>query len=276
MNDYSTVYEDNIENIKHDAGFFSCSTIRLNVLTDFYNKYKKLPKKICSTNIYEIYKVDTKEDISLNYFDNYNNYSNFDYNNDAYFHYLLQFIDYSKLDYSNLSKFIEKYFSPSDEIKDKIKYLKTKYNIDYNNICVLFYRGNDKNGETKICSYDEYIIIAKQILINNPNIRFLIQSDETEFIHTMISVFPNNSIYFKDEIRHINRHTGHTVDAQYYNYTDYKIDTYSKFYLAITIIMSKCKYIICGSGNCSLWIALYRNNSKNMYQNLNGVWIENN
>ena len=42
MNDYSKVFEDNIENITHDAGFFSCSTIRLNVLIDFYNKYKKM------------------------------------------------------------------------------------------------------------------------------------------------------------------------------------------------------------------------------------------
>jgi hypothetical protein len=47
---------------------------------------------------------------------------------------------------------------------------------------------------------------------------------------------------------------------------------FSQYYLSITIIMSKCKYIICGSGNCSIWIMLYRENNKNVYQNNNGKW----
>ena len=48
---------------------------------------------------------------------------------------------------------------------------------------------------------------------------------------------------------------------------------FSKYYLAITLIMSKCKYIICGSGNCSMWIMLYRGNNNNVYQNLNNKWL---
>ena len=37
--------------------------------------------------------------------------------------------------------------------------------------------------------------------------------------------------------------------------------------------MSKCKYIICGSGNCSIWIMFYRENANNVFQNLNGEWL---
>ena len=44
---------------------------------------------------------------------------------------------------------INKYFSPSDEINEIITTMKKKYSLDYENICVLFYRGNDKNRETK-------------------------------------------------------------------------------------------------------------------------------
>ena len=47
---------------------------------------------------------------------------------------------------------------------------------------------------------------------------------------------------------------------------------YSKKFLAIIMIMSKCKYIICGSGNCDMWIMFYRGNNKNVIQNLNGTW----
>ena len=50
---------------------------------------------------------------------------------------------------------------------------------------------------------------------------------------------------------------------------------YSKYYLAITIIMAKCKYIVCGSGNCSIWIMFYRGNNNNVCQYNNGKWYDN-
>jgi hypothetical protein len=176
---------------------------------------------------------------------------------------------------SRISKFIcsfrlifsKKYFSPSVEINKIVDNLEKKYNLIYENICVLFYRGNDKIRETKKCGYEEYLNYANQLLENNPKIVFLIQSDETEFIEFMTTRFPNISFYFKDEIRHMKK-CNDTVDKKM-NSQNYE---FSKKYLSITIIMSKCKYIICGSGNCDLWIMLYRGNNKNVIQNLNGIW----
>ena len=78
----------------------------------------------------------------------------------------------------------------------------------------------------------------------------------------MTNIYPNNSIYFKDEIRIINRNNNLSVDK-------INMDTnyiYSKYYLAITMIMSQCKYIICTTCNCSLWITLFRGNADNVYQ----------
>ena len=37
------------------------------------------------------------------------------------------------------------------------------------------------------------------------NMKFLIQSDETEFLELFLSRYASNGFYFKDEIRHINR-----------------------------------------------------------------------
>lgn len=192
-----------------------------------------------------------------------NCYSNY-YPN--YFH-MDQFTDYSKVDYEHITPLISKYFHPAKNIKDIINNIEKKYNLTYENICVLFYRGNDKITETELCGYDEYLKYANQIIIKNPNISFLIQSDETEFIEFMTTKFPNNSFYFKDEIRHIKK-CNSTVDIEMHS----EIKEFSKKYLAITIIMSKCKYIICGSGNCSIWIMLYRGNAENVIQNLNGSW----
>ena len=85
----------------------------------------------------------------------------------------------------------------------------------------------------------------------------------------MLLILPNNSIYFKDYIRHINK-CNNTVDKVFKN-ENY---IYSRYFLAITVIMSRCKYVVCGSGNCSLWIMLYRKNTNNVYQYLNGKWLQ--
>jgi hypothetical protein len=255
-------------NIQHNAGFFSCCSVKLKEIVEYFNIHKKLPDTVDSSSQFSWYKKIGDDDITFHYFQHYNKFNNFDYKNNVNYHNHHQFIDYSILDYNSICPFVEKYFSPSDDIITMIQNIEKKYNIDYKNTCVLFYRGNDKNRETKICSHDEYIEKAKKILSDNPNIKFLIQSDETEFIEKILSVFPSNSFYFKDETRHIKK-CDSTVDIVMKD-TNY---LFSKYYLAITILMSKCNYIVCGSGNCSIWIMLYRGNSKNLYQNLENRWI---
>lgn len=255
---------------RHNAGFFSCCSIKLDNIVSFINNSHKLPKIVDSSTQFAWYKNNTTDDITYSYFKHYDNIENIEINYPINYIQNDQFSEYSTIDYEHITPLINKYFSPSDEIKQIINMMENKYNLIYENICVLFYRGNDKNRETLICGYDEYLKYANEMYTQNPNISFLIQTDETEFIEFMTNHFPNNSFYFKDEIRHMNK-CNSTVDMQnkHLNYE------FSKKYLAITIIMSKCKYIICGSGNCSIWIMLYRNNNKNTIQNLNGVWYTN-
>jgi hypothetical protein len=259
--------KDNCVITWHSYGFFSCCSVILHNIIHYINLNKKLPFSD-STKSFEWYKKE-KRDITYDYFENPN------INQDQYvdvqdeksidYKETYQFINYSNLDY-NVTKIVEKYFTPSIQIKEIINSMESKYTIDYNNICVLFYRGNDKITETKLCDYNDYLIYANKIMQMDPNVIFLIQSDETEFIEFMTEHFPN-SFYFKDEARHIKK-CNSTVD----HVMRHTNDAFSKYYLAITIIMSKCKYIICGSGNCSIWIMLYRGNNQNVCQYLNGTW----
>jgi len=225
------------------------------------NKYHILPI-VDSSEQFAWYKTSPK-DITYDYFKE-NNITipiipiQYDHND--------QFKDYSKLDYSVIPV-IHKYFHPSKQIIDIILFMEQKYKLDYKNICVLFYRGNDKNRETKIAGYEEYIKQAREVLEKNPNIQFLLQSDETEFLETMTTLFPN-SFYFKNEIRHMKK-CDNTVDIVFHASNS----IYSKYYLAITIIMSKCNYIICGSGNCSIWIMFYRGSCHNVYQYWNDRFL---
>lgn len=247
--------------VTHNSGFFSCCSVRLHEIVAFMNKHGVLPI-VDSSEQFDWYKTSPR-DITYDYFKRNDSpipitpikYEQTD-----------QFKDYSKLDYG-IIPVVKKYFSPSKQIIDIILHIEQKYKLDYENSCVLFYRGNDKNRETKIGGYDDFIKQAREVLDKNPNIQFLLQSDETEFLETMTRLFPN-SFYFKDEIRHMKK-CDNTVDKVYQksNYI------YSKYYLAITMIMSKCNYIICGSGNCSIWIMFYRGCCHNVYQYLDDRFL---
>jgi len=251
----------------HNAGFFSCCSVKLNEIVNYINWNQQIPNYVDSSNQFNFYKKDTHDiDITYEYFEHYNNIQN-----DIYYpinyHEHYEVSNFSNLDYNHIIPLVKKYFSPSNLINSIINKIEKKYNLSYENICVLFYRGNDKITETKLSTYDDYVHFANSIMTHNPNIIFLIQSDETEFIDFFIQRYPN-SFYFKDEIRHMNK-CNDTVDKvmKEKNYE------FSKYYLAITIIMSKCKYIICGSGNCSIWIMFYRENNNNICQFLNGEWF---
>ena len=251
----------------HNGGFFSCCSVRLNYIVEFININKQLPLNVDSSNQFKMYKKNTNKDITFDYFEKYDNIRDVNVIYPVNYHHTYQFKNYSDLNYNSIIPLIKKYFSPSAEINEITNNIEQKYNLDYKNICVLFYRGNDKIKETTKCSYDEYLNYANQLLEKNSKLIFLIQSDETEFIEFMTNRFSSNSFYFKDEVRHMKK-CNDTVDIKMKS-QNYE---FSKKFLAITIIMSRCKYIICGSGNCDIWIMFYRGNNKNVIQNLNGSW----
>jgi len=254
--------------ITHNHGFFSCSTMRLHYIINYFNLNKQLPDEVDSTDCYGWYKKENENDITFNYFKHYNETNEIiKYEREIDYREWYQFRYYTKLDFDGKIPFIRKYFTPSDKINEIIKEMEDKYKLNYENIYVLFFRGNDKSSEVELPSYENYIHFGKLALSQNPNITFLIQSDETNFINKMAQTFPNH-IIFKDEIRHIQDNST-TVD-KVFKETNH---TYSMYYLAITIIMSKCYYVFCNSGNCSIWIILFRGNSNNIVQFCAYDWV---
>lgn len=252
--------------IHYDSGFFSCCSVRLHYIIEYFNKFKQLPEVLDSSEMLHWYRPGTMDTYFQTLPTKIQYGRQIDYTHDH------QYTDYMKLDKS-LKLFIDKYFTPSEEIQGLVNQLEVKYQISYDNLCVLFYRGNDKVTETPISPYSDYIERARNLLSEKPDLSFLVQSDETEFINAMTAEFPGKCIVFRDEIRHMPKSLT-TVDRVFKDVNF----VYSKYYLAITIIMSKCSYIICGSGNCSIWIALFRinfrGNNNGMQQFLETSWIE--
>lgn len=268
------VFKNNIIYLTQSAGFFSCCSVRLDSIIQYYNIYNKLPEIIDSTNQFKLYKLKGQEniDITNNYFINsdINKINITELPKLILYKENFQGKNYKNIDYKNIIPFVNKYFSPSNEILNASSYITEKYDLNYKNICVLFYRGLDKITEFSIPSYRDVLIKARELQEQNPDIKFVIQSDETDFINAALLEFPN-AIVFRDETRSVYRQIT-SVDLIYQEKNENYY--YSKLFLAIVLIMSKCKYVICNTGNISLWICLYRGNSNNVFQYLNYEYVD--
>lgn len=257
--------------VVHGEGFFSCCSVILSDIVLYINQNGRLPAIVDSSDLFKMYKPNGEQrDITHDYFVHYNDIpENIEHNGYINYDWGWQFWYYTHLDFGKINPFIRKYFTPNSEILGIVTKMEEKYRLseNYNNICVLFHRGNDKQRETSLCKYDDIILKSREIAEKNPGVQFIVQSDETEFIETLCALYPN-AILFKDEIRHM-RKCDDSVDKVFpeNNYM------FSKYFLAIVIIMSRCKHVVCGSGNISMWIAFFRGGVENFHQYFNGRWV---
>jgi hypothetical protein len=91
----------------HNAGFFSCCSVRLNEITNYFNHNRKLPEIVDSSEQFNWYK-DTNNDITFQYFDHYDdNDINITYKSDINYNHLYQFQNYKLLDLTNICPFVE-------------------------------------------------------------------------------------------------------------------------------------------------------------------------
>jgi hypothetical protein len=249
--------------VDHNAGFFSSCTIRLKKIIEFYNKNKIYP--IVDSSRQWVYYKDTTDDVTEYFFETnpedgpfIDNYIDFFETNED------QFIEYNKLDYKNIQHLVNKYFTPSNYVKEIFQNLLNLYNIDVNNTIAICFRGLNKHIETNLPTHEEMISKLIEIKEKNPNHKILVQSDEIEFYNKVLNIYPD-AIYFK-EIYKITSNP--TTSIQYHIPPNQKINQAVTF-LAISLILSKCSKLITNSGNVGMWICFFRNNSDGVYQYLN-------
>jgi hypothetical protein len=250
--------------VTHNAGFFSCCSVRVTDIVKFMNLNKKLPDSVDSSQQFELYKNDKNKDVTFDYFENYININDvniiypINYNHDN------QFKPYSELDYKSVSPLIKKYFSPSVKINEMIDHIKNKYNIVYDNTVAVYYRGSDKYTETKISPFDDFYKKILEIVNINKDIKILLQTDTSQFIDYIKKKKLNNIIIMDENKPSYNSRGIHNERSCDTNYNE------MFHFLSMVIIISKCKYIICSSGNCSIWMMYYRENATNVMQFLDG------
>jgi len=248
--------------ILHSSGFFSCCTIRLRKIINYYNEYKKLPV-VDSSNQWSSYK-DEPGDISSKLFTTLDvdvpnsqtvEYSSADWED--------QFSNYTNINYDDVGVFTRKYFTHSDEVNELAQALINKYNIDLDNTIAICYRGTDKRMETNIPTHDDMIEKIQSVHNQYPNHKLLIQTDEVGFTE-----------YVKTKIPDFIQFTEVTKVASNKRATQFHIPIggrllHAQTFLAIMQILSRCDKVILNSGNVGMWVSLFRNNTDGVYQYLN-------
>lgn len=250
-------------------GFFSCCSVKFFEIIEFFNENKKLPYKIDGSATFNMYKPNNIVDVTYDFFEYYNKINekiifrkniNININN-------FQFDDYKSVDYETIIPFVKKYFTPSQKIVNIENELIKLYGINTNNCIGLYYRGTDKINETELDTFESYYNKLNEIIYNQNDLQIIIQTDSAQFLDFMknksiqnIIVIKENDTSFQDKGVHFEK----TKEENYRNI---------KYLLATFLIISKCKYIICSSGNCSIWMMYFRKNANNVFQNLNKCWI---
>lgn len=259
--------------ITHNSGFFSCCSVKLYDIINFFNNQKRLPHSIDSKFQFASYKInpyDPNEDLNKLLFKDVQP-NKIEFSELIDYHHNHQFTIYRDLDIKKITPFIKKYFSLSDEVIQYTNKLETKYNIDYDNTVSVFYRGNDKATETGIASYGEFLNKCQQIYETNNHIRFFIQTDELEFRNEFQQNFKNS--FFFEEMPCIN--SNKQIALQHIISPDQR-HKFAQRVLSTTNIVSQCSHIVTHSGNCGIWAVLLRGNVNNINQYLmhpNQGWV---
>ena len=254
----------------HNAGFFSNCTIRLLDIIAYFNKHALLPDEVDSSEQFLHYKGYPGENMIPAYFNQEAESLDLqcsypvDIRMDCM---AIQFDAYRNLDFKNISPFIKKYFMPSMNVLQYAAEFKIKYKLDYPNLCAVFYRGNDKSTEMKIAPYGLFIEKAHEIKAKNPNIKFLVQPDEREFLEAFMAVFPD-SIYFTETPM-----LDKQMSSMFFELPLSERGAYGAKFFAAVLCLSQCSNVITHSGNGALWLSLYRGNAININQVFNNEWI---
>jgi hypothetical protein len=252
--------------ITHNAGFFSCCSVKLHEIVKFINSNKRLPDNVDSSKQFSWYKKNPNEDITFDYFENYENVPDVNIVHPINYDHNYQFKNYANLDYKCITPLIKKYFSPSAEINEIVNTIEKKYNIVYDNTVAVYYRGTDKIKETQLATFDDFYNQIIKIVNINENIKIILQTDSSQFIDYINKKKMKNVVIIDENKTSYTNKGIHNEQSSYTNYYD------MLNFLSTIIILSKCKYFICSSGNCSIWIMLYRGNNKNVIQYLTGTW----
>lgn len=264
--------------IHHNAGFFSCCTVKLKLLYEFLARANSLPKGIISHQFMH-YQSSVVQDLASFYFkENKNNIKflplSIKMTGDGFAPYWNGQHYKNIKAFDELLPFVEKYFTPSDIVEQYVNKIEKKYDINYSKTIGVYFRGLDKKIEADVPPYETFLEKSEEVLNQNPDIKFFVQTDELEFRQAFLKRFPNNSFYNeemptkssiilnetqdqKEQLQHKGIHFDTPIEDRPFSGVQI---------LSTALILAKCSQLILSTSNVSFWAVLYRGNTEGVFQ----------
>lgn len=265
-----------------DSGFYSNVFQTFNALVFLLN-HGIVPEKVKFSKSCYWYKPNPDQDIYPVFFTPNTDIKDLPLNKDLYIPFTNRIRDtlhyYSFSDYN---KIIKRYFNPSNLVLKFQNQFIEKYNIDFNNTIVIYYRGTDKRREIFLASPEKYLLVANKILKSNPSYKVLVQTDQTSVKKYFKDQLKDNIITIDELLTTDETKVGcHPIIKGNSSIDETK---HAVMLDAVIRCISKCKYVIGGSGAVNVAINLYRGTHNNMYRfdengellyNINGNFYRN-
>jgi len=173
-------------------------------------------------------------------------------------------VDEIKLyNFNDYTSILNCFFSPADEIVDMKKKLIKKYNINLEKTIAVYYRSTDKGQEVTIPNKEYVMACTKKLLERHPDSRVLIQTDATQCKDYFKQELQEKCFYF-DEAGTTETNTGMHNIIYYSSKSDPTLQ--AQIFDAIVRIIADCKYVVNHTGNCGLFVDLYRGNMDNVFK----------
>ncbi len=240
--------------LTYNSGFFSMCSIAFRVISKYYPDVRKV---VAKHSFYD-FKDSPFLDIWPLLFSPPSANSNVALGGELgtkYFHHS----KYDQMNFSESTKVIQMYFELSNTCKAKANFFLKKYEIDFNKIITVCYRGTDKHIEISPTSINSYISHIDAFLSRDPTLRIFIQTDQKQVRDAFIERYPNNSFFIEEM-------PVTTSDVVMHKLIKENKELFAINLLAVTWIMSKSRFLITHTGNVAYWSILFRGNCEGVIQ----------
>ena len=167
--------------------------------------------------------------------------------------------DYSKLPLKLIQSLVDTYFVPSKQVEALQEKFVTKYSIRLQDCVGVHYRGTDKSIEIETPSLQEFIKQTTHFLDDIKNPQILLLTDEPEAQAAFRAEFPGLVVVINEL-----EAPGGTVGA--HNLDSENPEAKGQTFLAILVLVSKCKRVVTHTGNGALWEVFFRGNTAELHQ----------
>lgn len=167
--------------------------------------------------------------------------------------------DYSSLKVDLVRESVHAYFKPSSQVQTKLETFITAYGIKLDSTVGVHYRATDKAIEIGTPSLKEFINQTSLEMAGLTNPQILLLTDEPMAQEAFRDYFPGKVIVVEELEAPGGSIGAHILDSK-------EVELRAQIFLAILLLISRCRKVVTHTGNGALWEVLFRGGAQGLLQ----------